>query len=165
MYVAVKGGEQAIDAAHRLLAEERRGDRSVPGLTLDQIAEQLTLAVDRVMNEGSLYDRELAALAVKQARGDLIEAIFLIRATRTTLARFGYAEPLETPLDAREAPCVRRIQGHSRRADPWANLRLYASPAGLLACGRCRSLNLLAPRPRKSASRCRACLNFWAPKA
>lgn len=96
MYVAVKGGEQAIDAAHRLLAEERRGDRSVPGLTLNQIAEQLTLAVDRVMNEGSLYDREWAALAVKQSRGDLIEAIFLIRAARTTLARFGYAEPLDT---------------------------------------------------------------------
>jgi alpha-D-ribose 1-methylphosphonate 5-triphosphate synthase subunit PhnI len=96
MYVAVKGGEQAIDAAHRLLAEERRGERSLPSLTLAQIAEQLTLGVDRVMNEGSLYDRELAALAVKQARGDLIEAIFLIRATRTTLARFGYAEPLET---------------------------------------------------------------------
>jgi alpha-D-ribose 1-methylphosphonate 5-triphosphate synthase subunit PhnI len=96
MYVAVKGGEQAIDAAHRLLAEERRGDTSVPGLTLDQIAEQLTLAVDRVMNEGSLYDREWAALAVKQSRGDLIEAIFLIRAARTTLARFGYAEPLDT---------------------------------------------------------------------
>lgn len=96
MYVAVKGGEQAIDAAHRLLAEERRGDRSVPSISLEQIAEQLTLAVDRVMCEGSLYDRDLAALAVKQARGDLIEAIFLIRATRTTLARFGYAAPLET---------------------------------------------------------------------
>ena len=96
MYVAVKGGEQAIDAAHRLLAEERRGDRTVPALTLAQITEQLTLAVDRVMNEGSLYDRELAALAIKQARGDLIEAIFLIRAARTTLARFGYADPLET---------------------------------------------------------------------
>lgn len=96
MYVAVKGGEQAIDAAHRLLAEERRGDRSVPSLTLAQIAEQLALAVDRVMNEGSLYDRELAALAIKQARGDMIEAIFLLRAARTTLARFGYAEPLDT---------------------------------------------------------------------
>jgi alpha-D-ribose 1-methylphosphonate 5-triphosphate synthase subunit PhnI len=96
MYVAVKGGEQAIDAAHRLLAEERRGDRSVPSLTLAQIAEQLTLAVDRVMNEGSLHDRELAALAIQQARGDLIEAIFLIRAARTTLPRFGYAGPLDT---------------------------------------------------------------------
>ena len=39
MYVAVKGGEQAIDAAHRLLDEERRGDRSVPSITLDQIAD------------------------------------------------------------------------------------------------------------------------------
>jgi alpha-D-ribose 1-methylphosphonate 5-triphosphate synthase subunit PhnI len=96
MYVAVKGGEQAIDAAHRLLAEERRGDPAVPALTLAQLTEQLTLAVDRAMNEGSLYDRDLAALAIKQARGDLIEAIFLIRATRTTLARFGYAVPLET---------------------------------------------------------------------
>lgn len=96
MYVAVKGGEQAIDAAHRLLAEERRGDRNVPALTLVQIAEQLTLAVDRVMNEGSLYDRELAALAIQQARGDLIEAIFLIRASRTTLPRFGYADALDT---------------------------------------------------------------------
>ena len=96
MYVAVKGGEKAIDAAHRLLAEERRGDPSVGEISIEQISEQLTLAVDRVMNEGSLYDRELAALAVKQARGDVIEAIFLARAARTTLARFGYAEPVET---------------------------------------------------------------------
>ncbi len=41
------------------------------------------------MSEGSLYDRELAALAIKQARGDLVEAIFLLRAYRTTLPRFG----------------------------------------------------------------------------
>ena len=31
------------------------------------------------MGEGSLYDTKLAALAIKQARGDLIEAIFLVR--------------------------------------------------------------------------------------
>ena len=96
MYVAVKGGERAIDNAHRLLAEKRRGDTSVPEIGTDQIAEQLTLAVDRVMTEGSLYDRSLAALAIKQARGDMIEAIFLVRASRTTLARFGYSEPLDT---------------------------------------------------------------------
>ena len=52
--------------------------------------------VDRVMTEGSLYDRELAALAIKQARGDLIEAIFLLRAYRTTLPRFGASEPIDT---------------------------------------------------------------------
>jgi alpha-D-ribose 1-methylphosphonate 5-triphosphate synthase subunit PhnI len=96
MYVAVKGGEKAIENAHRLLAQERRGDPSVPELSLAQIAEQLKLGVDRVMNEGSLYDRDLAALAIKQARGDLIEAIFLLRAFRTTLPRFGVSEPLDT---------------------------------------------------------------------
>jgi alpha-D-ribose 1-methylphosphonate 5-triphosphate synthase subunit PhnI len=48
------------------------------------------------MTEGSLYDRELAALAIKQARGDLIEAIFLVRAYRTTLPRFGDSEPIDT---------------------------------------------------------------------
>ncbi|MGA7487843.1 MAG: carbon-phosphorus lyase complex subunit PhnI, partial [Xanthobacteraceae bacterium] len=96
MYVAAKGGERAIENAHRLLAHERRGDPSVPELSLDQIEGQLTLAVDRVMNEGSLYDRELAALAIKQARGDLIEAIFLLRAFRATLPRFGASEPVDT---------------------------------------------------------------------
>ncbi|MGI3899593.1 MAG: carbon-phosphorus lyase complex subunit PhnI [Janthinobacterium lividum] len=96
MYVAVKGGEAAIANAHRLLADRRRGDRDVPALTLDQIAGQLSLAVDRVMAEGSLYDPDLAAMAVRQARGDLIEAIFLLRAFRTTLPRFGYAEPVDT---------------------------------------------------------------------
>jgi alpha-D-ribose 1-methylphosphonate 5-triphosphate synthase subunit PhnI len=96
MYVAVKGGERAIDNAHQLLAAARRGDPAVPELTLAQISEQLALAVDRVMAEGSLYDRELAALAVKQARGDVIEAIFLVRAYRTTLPRFGASEPIDT---------------------------------------------------------------------
>ncbi|HLG79945.1 MAG TPA: carbon-phosphorus lyase complex subunit PhnI [Bradyrhizobium sp.] len=96
MYVAVKGGERAIENAHRLLAHERRGDTDVPELTLPQISEQLALAVDRVMSEGSLYDRELAALAIKQARGDMIEAIFLVRAFRATLPRFGATEPVDT---------------------------------------------------------------------
>ena len=96
MYVAVKGGEAAIAAAHALVARDRRGDTSIAELSTDQIREQLMLAVDRVMCEGSLYDPDLAALAIKQVRGDLIEAIFLLRAYRTTLPRLGYAEPLET---------------------------------------------------------------------
>ncbi len=96
MYVAVKGGEQAIDNAHRWLASERRGCPDVGELRVDQIRTQLALACDRVMNEGSLYDPELAALAIKQARGDLIEAAFLVRAYRTTLPRFGQCKPVDT---------------------------------------------------------------------
>ena len=105
MYVAVKGGERAIENAHAWLAEERRGDTSVAELSIAQIREQLSLAVNRVMAEGSLFDPDLAALAIKQARGDLIEAIFLIRAYRTTLPRFGASLPVETG----EMACDRRI--------------------------------------------------------
>ena len=105
MYVAVKGGERAIDAAHAWLAEERRGDLGVAELSVPQIREQLALAVNRVMAEGSLFDPDLAALAIKQARGDLIEAVFLIRAYRTTLPRFGASRPIETAAMA----CDRRI--------------------------------------------------------
>ncbi len=105
MYVAVKGGERAIDAAHAFLAEDRRGDPGVAELSVAQIRQQLALAVNRVMAEGSLFDPDLAALAIKQARGDLIEAIFLIRAYRTTLPRHGASRPVDTGAMA----CVRRI--------------------------------------------------------
>lgn len=96
MYVAVKGGERAIDNAHLLLAKKRRGDTAIPELSVDQVREQMPLAVARVMSEGSLYDPQLAALAIKQAAGDLMEAIFLLRAYRTTLPRFAASAPLET---------------------------------------------------------------------
>jgi len=96
MYVAVKGGETAIANSLELLADRRRGSRDVGELTLEQIDQQLSLAVDRVMTEGSCYDRSLAALAIKQARGDLVEAIFLLRAYRTTLPRFGDSQPIDT---------------------------------------------------------------------
>lgn len=96
MYVAVKGGEKAIEAAHQLQEQLRRGDDSVPTLGIQQIEQQLGLAVDRVMTEGGIYDPELAALAIKQASGDLVEAIFLLRAYRTTLPRLAVSEPLAT---------------------------------------------------------------------
>ena len=105
MYVAVKGGERAIENAHAWLAEERRGDPDLPEVSAAQIREQLALSVARVMAEGSLFDPDLAALAIKQARGDLIEAVFLIRAYRTTLPRFGASRPVDTVAMA----CDRRI--------------------------------------------------------
>ena len=105
MYVAVKGGEKAIERAHQWLNEERRGNKQYPSLSVHQIQEQMKLAVGRVMAEGSLYDPELAALAIKQASGDLVEAIFLIRAYRTTLPRFGSSLPINTD----KMRCKRRI--------------------------------------------------------
>jgi alpha-D-ribose 1-methylphosphonate 5-triphosphate synthase subunit PhnI len=96
MYVAVKGGERAIAQSHVLLAEARRGDPAIPELSIAQIRAQMRLAVARVMSEGALYDEDLAALAIKQAAGDLIEAIFLLRAYRTTLPRLADSEPIDT---------------------------------------------------------------------
>ncbi|WP_420548152.1 carbon-phosphorus lyase complex subunit PhnI [Curvivirga sp.] len=114
MYVAVKGGEKSIANAHKLLAEDRRGDKNIPELDHKQIREQLSLSVSRVMAEGSLYDPDLAALAIKQARGDLIEAIFLIRAFRTTLPRFAYSKPIETTdmnIDRRVSATYKDLPG------------------------------------------------------
>jgi len=105
MYVAVKGGEAAIAASLRLLDAQRRGDPAVRELEVAQLREQLGLAVSRVMAEGSLHDPELAALALKQAQGDALEATFLLRAYRSTLPRLGYSEPLDTAA----MRCERRI--------------------------------------------------------
>ncbi|MEO0443260.1 MAG: carbon-phosphorus lyase complex subunit PhnI, partial [Pseudomonadota bacterium] len=68
----------------------------VPEISVEQIKQQMSLAVDRVMTEGSLYDAHLAALALKQAMGDVLEAIFLVRAYRTTLPRIGISQPIDT---------------------------------------------------------------------
>jgi alpha-D-ribose 1-methylphosphonate 5-triphosphate synthase subunit PhnI len=94
VYIAVKGGEAAIDASRNLLASARRGDTSLAELSVVQIGNQLGLLTARVMAEGSLYDPELAALAIKQAQGDAVEAAFLLRAYRTTLPRLVFSEPL-----------------------------------------------------------------------
>ena len=107
MYIAVKGGEEAIAASQRLLDAARRGDSAVPELQVQQLREQLGLLVDRVMAEASLYDPSLAALAIKQALGDVTEAVFLLRAYRTTLPRFGFTQPVDT----RRMRAQRRVSG------------------------------------------------------
>lgn len=114
MYATVKGGEAAIDNAHRWLAEQRRGDRNIPELSVAQVRQQLGRAVDRVMNEGSLADPELAAIALKQAQGDTGEAVFLLRAYRNTLPRLGTTQPLDTTamrLDRRITPVFKDVPG------------------------------------------------------
>ncbi|GHL30852.1 hypothetical protein ECZU26_16770 [Escherichia coli] len=95
MYVAVKGAKRR-STPPALQESRRRGNTDLPELSVAQIEQQLNLAVDRVMTEGGIADRELAALALKQASGDNVEAIFLLRAYRTTLAKLAVSEPLDT---------------------------------------------------------------------
>ncbi len=96
MYVATKGGEAAIANAHRLMQDRRRPRSGSDVLTPTQIMDQMWLAVSRVMTEGSVYDPELAAIAIAQAQGDLVEAVFLVRAFRTTLPRLCATVPIAT---------------------------------------------------------------------
>ena len=103
-YVAVRGGREAIDAAFKYFRYNQIKGVSDP-IGLDQIRDQLYLAVDRVMSEGSLYAPDLAALALKQSSGDSLEASFMIRAYRTTQPRFGYSLPMNTS----EMHVIRRI--------------------------------------------------------
>lgn len=94
MYVAVKGGEQAIANAHALLAH--RGAGSTERIDWRQVKDQLGVLVSRAMAEGSVYDPDLAAKALLQAQGDVLEAVTLLRSYRTTLPRFGVTQALET---------------------------------------------------------------------
>jgi len=94
-YVAVKGGMDAIAHAKDLVAYYRLKDQTTP-VEIAQIQSQFRLALDKIMGEGGLYDPEYAAIAFKQAEGDVLEAAFILRAFRATLQRKFYAEPINT---------------------------------------------------------------------
>lgn len=90
-YVAIKGGETAIREAARLLEFQRAQGGGSP-LQIDTIRDQLHFLIGRVISEGGLYDPDLAALALKQAAGDTLEAAFFLRAFRSTRARLAVTD-------------------------------------------------------------------------
>jgi alpha-D-ribose 1-methylphosphonate 5-triphosphate synthase subunit PhnI len=94
-YVAVKGGSDAIHQAKELVEFYRVKELTTP-VTIEQIRTQMRLAVDKVISEGGLYAPEYAAIALKQAEGDVFEAAFILRAFITTLQRRYYSETLNT---------------------------------------------------------------------
>ncbi|TFD89852.1 carbon-phosphorus lyase complex subunit PhnI [Cryobacterium serini] len=114
MYVAVKGGEKAIANAHALLAKRGQGSTDAPRIDYPQIRNQMGVLVSRVMAEGSLYDPELAAKALLQAQGDVLEAVTLLRSYRTTLPRFGVTIAVDTvglPSERRVSATFKDIPG------------------------------------------------------
>jgi alpha-D-ribose 1-methylphosphonate 5-triphosphate synthase subunit PhnI len=94
-YVAVKGGADAINNAAQLVEFYRLRHATKP-IEVEQIRQQLRLAVDKVMGEGGLYTPEYAAIALKQAEGEVFEAAFILRAFRTTLQRRYYSNRIDT---------------------------------------------------------------------
>ena len=102
-YVAVTGGREAIEASLELLKYYRnRGDEDA---TVAALRDGLGLLIDRVMGEAGLYEPTLAALSLKQCEGSVEEAVFLLRAYRSTLPRNHTANE----LDCRAMRLIRRI--------------------------------------------------------
>ena len=91
-YVATRGGERAIEQSERLFRSEMG---AIDGARVQQMKKSLPYLVDRIMGEASLYDEDLAALALAQTGGELYEAVLLLRAWRTTQPRLCVAAPVE----------------------------------------------------------------------
>jgi alpha-D-ribose 1-methylphosphonate 5-triphosphate synthase subunit PhnI len=102
-YVAVSGGKEAIEASIKLLDYYRSA--SEKDIELEAIISKLSLLVDRVMGEAGFYSKTYAALALKQCEGCMEEAVFLLRAYRSTLTRKYYTNAVDTG----EMRIVRRI--------------------------------------------------------
>jgi alpha-D-ribose 1-methylphosphonate 5-triphosphate synthase subunit PhnI len=112
-YVAVTAGEEVIKRAEQLF-EKQRTEGSSADLGIDQLDEQLSRLTAQVMSESGLYAPRLAALAVKQAQGDTIEAAFLLRAYRSTLERYDEtitADPREMIASRRVSPAFKDVPG------------------------------------------------------
>lgn len=84
-YVAVRGGGRAIEESLKLLERERVAGSAMA--SVDEIEATFPGLIEQVMGEASLYAPRLAAVALKQAQGSPEEAVFLLRAFRSTLER------------------------------------------------------------------------------
>ncbi|MFN4210093.1 MAG: carbon-phosphorus lyase complex subunit PhnI [Devosia sp.] len=101
-YVATRGGEKAIEQAERLFRQDLG---TIDAARVEAIRQSMPYLVDRVMGEASLYDEDMAALALAQTGGELSEAVLVLRAWRTTQPRLAVA----TPLRQEDLLTVRRI--------------------------------------------------------
>lgn len=101
-YVAVKGGSAAIEQSIKLLSIFSSAKDS---LSIKGILDNMPMLIDKVMSEAGFYAPEYAALALKQSYGSVEEAVFLLRAYRSTLKRDYYSYP----MDAKNMRLIRRI--------------------------------------------------------
>lgn len=93
-YVAVTGGEQAIAASLDL--NELRRVEAGRSVAVEDILATMPDLVNQVQSEGSLWAPKIAAVAIKQACGSIEEAVFLMRAYRSTLERLYTSRVVDT---------------------------------------------------------------------
>lgn len=101
-YVAIKGGEQAIENSLSFYEETINKANEIDS---QSITAGLCYAVDKVMSEGSLYSKKLAAICIQKSAGDLLNAAFFLRAHRSTCQRIGIAKT----IDIEQMKIIRRI--------------------------------------------------------
>jgi len=101
-YVAIKGGEEAIDNSLNFYKETIKKSEKIED---ENIESGLRFAVDKVISEGSLYSKKLASTAIKRSAGDLLNAAFFLRAHRSTCQRIGIAQT----IDVEKMKLLRRI--------------------------------------------------------
>jgi len=87
-YVAVKGGQKAIEASLDEQKYRRLESGKTPSVPL--VESSMSALVDQVMSESSLYSETMAALSIKQAQGSPEEAVFLMRAFPAPEALFSF---------------------------------------------------------------------------
>lgn len=112
-YAAARGGLTAIRNAEDLVRTLRDMDESEQ-IELDQFIGRLRLLVDRIMGEAGMWEPRLTALAIRQAEGDHIESVHLLRAYKSTLPRIASTEPIhvdEMRLLRRVVPAFREPGG------------------------------------------------------
>ena len=102
-YVAVTGGGEAVDKAAALVESQRlRGNTA---LVPEALENRMGLLIDRIMGEAGFYAPHYASLALKQSEGSPEEAVFLLRAYRSTLTRAYHS----IPMDGADMSLHRRI--------------------------------------------------------
>jgi alpha-D-ribose 1-methylphosphonate 5-triphosphate synthase subunit PhnI len=110
-YVAIKGGEEAIENSLNFYEETLQDSNKIQ---TEDITTGLRFAVDKVMSEGSLYSKKLASVAIKKSAGDLLNAAFFLRAHRSSCQRIGIAKTIDTNemhIQRRISSAFKDIQG------------------------------------------------------
>ena len=101
-YYAIKGGEEAIRNSLGFYADITSKANKIDD---EDLIDAFTFSIDKVISEGALYSKKLAAKAIKRSAGDLLNASFFLRAHRSSCQRIGICKE----LDVNDMRLTRRI--------------------------------------------------------
>lgn len=101
-YYAIKGGEDAINNSLLFYKDKTKKANNI---TDEDVIKSFSFSIDKILSEGSLYTKKLAAQAIKRSAGDLLNAAFFLRAHRSSCQRIGLCKE----LDVNDMKLTRRI--------------------------------------------------------